>query len=64
MESKFPPAQPKAAAGCLLYQMYLDDREADLHELIGTSARPLNDIPADDLCPGADALAQINASHR
>lgn len=28
MESKFPPAAPKAAAGCLLYQMYLDDRES------------------------------------
>jgi len=28
MGSKFPPAAPKAAAGCLLYQMYLDDRES------------------------------------
>mmetsp|Transcript_12989 Transcript_12989/g.30753 ORF Transcript_12989/g.30753 Transcript_12989/m.30753 type:complete len:750 (-) Transcript_12989:61-2310(-) len=28
IESKYPPAAPKAAAGCLLYQMYLDDRES------------------------------------
>jgi elongation factor 2 kinase len=27
MESPFPPAAPKAAAGCLLYQIYLDELE-------------------------------------
>lgn len=44
--------------------LYLDDREADLHELIGTCEKPLNEVPAEDLCPGADALAQVNAAHR
>jgi elongation factor 2 kinase len=29
MESPFPPAAPKAAAGCFLYQVYLDERESD-----------------------------------
>jgi elongation factor 2 kinase len=29
MESPFPPAAPKAAAGCLLYHIYLDERESD-----------------------------------
>jgi hypothetical protein len=27
LNSNFPPTTPKAAAGCLLYQMYLDERE-------------------------------------
>jgi elongation factor 2 kinase len=29
MESPFPPAAPKAAAGCFLYQVFLDERESD-----------------------------------
>jgi hypothetical protein len=29
IQSPFPPAAPKAAAGCLLYQIYLDERESD-----------------------------------
>eukprot|EP00429_Kryptoperidinium_foliaceum_P005933 CAMPEP_0176011026 /NCGR_PEP_ID=MMETSP0120_2-20121206/5075_1 /TAXON_ID=160619 /ORGANISM="Kryptoperidinium foliaceum, Strain CCMP 1326" /LENGTH=796 /DNA_ID=CAMNT_0017343883 /DNA_START=142 /DNA_END=2529 /DNA_ORIENTATION=- len=29
MESPFPPAAPKAAAGCLLYQVYLDELQSD-----------------------------------
>ncbi len=44
--------------------LYLDPSEADLHELINTSATPLNDVPDTDLCPGVDALESINAAHR
>lgn len=29
MESPYPPVAPKAAAGCFLYQVYLDERESD-----------------------------------
>lgn len=29
MDSPFGPAAPRAAAGCLLYQVYLDERESD-----------------------------------
>ena len=44
--------------------LYLDDREQDLHDLLGTTETPLNAVPAEDLCPGSDALAAINASKR
>ena len=30
MQSKFPPAAPKVAAGCLLYQIYLDTAGSDI----------------------------------
>jgi len=29
MESPYPPIEPKAAAGCLLYQIYVDEKESD-----------------------------------
>jgi len=44
--------------------LYLDAREQDLHDLIGTTNRPLNEIPESELCPGADALNAINLEHR
>ena len=44
--------------------LYLDDRQQDLHDLIGTTIRPLNEVDADTLCPGSDALAAINDAHR
>ena len=44
--------------------LYFDDREQDLHDLLGTTDTPLNEIPASDLCPGSDALTAINASKR
>jgi len=44
--------------------LYLDAREADLHDLIGTAKTPLNELDHADLCPGKAALADINASHR
>ena len=44
--------------------LYFDDREQDLHDLLGTVETPLNELPADKLCPGSNALAAINASKR
>lgn len=44
--------------------LYYDDAEVDLHDLINTSHKPLNSIPMEDLSPGQDALAAINASKR
>ncbi|MEX0286567.1 MAG: 2-oxoacid:ferredoxin oxidoreductase subunit beta [Paracoccaceae bacterium] len=44
--------------------LYLDDREQDLHDLIGTASQPLNEVSAGDLCPGSSALDAINAAHR
>ncbi|MCB1340640.1 MAG: 2-oxoacid:ferredoxin oxidoreductase subunit beta [Pseudooceanicola sp.] len=44
--------------------LYLDAREADLHDLIGTPEQPLNEISEAELCPGSGPLASINAAHR
>lgn len=44
--------------------LYLDSREADLHDLIGTPDRPLNEIAESALVPSASALDAINAAHR
>jgi 2-oxoglutarate ferredoxin oxidoreductase subunit beta len=43
--------------------LYLEKDETDLHDLIVTTRRPLNELTEDDLCPGSAALAAINASH-
>ena len=42
----------------------IDPEEADLHDLIRTSAGPLNALTQPDLCPGSSALDRINAAHR
>ncbi len=70
----YDPTDPAAALPALERQrgsgeiatglLYFDDREQDLHDLLGTSQTPLNQIPDEDLCPGSDALADINASKR
>jgi len=44
--------------------LYIDDDEADLHALLNTSARPLNEISTSDLCPGKDTLEKLNESFR
>jgi len=43
--------------------LYLEKDESDLHDLIATTRRPLNDLSYEDLCPESAALAAINASH-
>ena len=44
--------------------LYADPHARDLHEHIGSVARPLNQLGERDLCPGADVLVRINASLR
>jgi 2-oxoglutarate ferredoxin oxidoreductase subunit beta len=43
--------------------LYVDEDEADLHDLIATTKQPLNELGDAELCPGSDALEAINASH-
>ncbi len=55
----------RAAEGELLTGLlYVEAEAGDLHAALNTCARPLNSLGKADLCPGADALAQINARLR
>jgi 2-oxoglutarate ferredoxin oxidoreductase subunit beta len=49
-------AQGEVVTGLL----YIDEDAQDLHDLINTSKRPLNSVPASELCPGSAKLAEIN----
>jgi 2-oxoglutarate/2-oxoacid ferredoxin oxidoreductase subunit beta len=40
--------------------LYVDPEASDLHAALNTVARPLNQLGAAELCPGAAALARIN----
>lgn len=44
--------------------LYLDENSRDLHELINTTATPLNRLSEMELNPGSEALAKLNASLR
>ena len=44
--------------------LYMDPETSDLHEMIKTSDRPLNSLTKDELCPGSEMLAKLNASLR
>jgi 2-oxoglutarate ferredoxin oxidoreductase subunit beta len=44
--------------------LYVDPLATDLHMALNTTARPLNQLDAPDLCPGAAALERINAALR
>lgn len=44
--------------------LYMDPEASDLHELIQTSDRPLNSLTKEELCPGSEMLAKLNASLR
>jgi 2-oxoglutarate/2-oxoacid ferredoxin oxidoreductase subunit beta len=44
--------------------IYLDKNSRDLHEVLQTSQRPLNQLQEDELCPGNKMLVNINASLR
>jgi 2-oxoglutarate ferredoxin oxidoreductase subunit beta len=44
--------------------LYVDPLAADLHTSMNTTATPLNALGAPQLCPGAGALAKVNASLR
>jgi 2-oxoglutarate ferredoxin oxidoreductase subunit beta len=44
--------------------LYVDPHATDLHAALNTSVTPLNKLDERTLCPGAAALAKINASFR
>ncbi len=44
--------------------LYIDEGEPDLHAVNGTTAVPLNVVPYEALCPGADALAALQKRFR
>ena len=44
--------------------IYLNEDAIDLHQRLKTTARPLNALAEQDLCPGSKALDAINASLR
>jgi 2-oxoglutarate ferredoxin oxidoreductase subunit beta len=44
--------------------LYVDPEATDLHDRLGTTQKPLNQLNTKDLVPGASALARINASLR
>jgi 2-oxoglutarate ferredoxin oxidoreductase subunit beta len=44
--------------------LHIDPSPEDMHSHLNTSLRPLNTLDEADLCPGADALARINAALR
>ncbi|MBV8504113.1 MAG: 2-oxoacid:ferredoxin oxidoreductase subunit beta [Paucibacter sp.] len=57
--------QALAAAGEIATGLlYLDPQARDLHQSLGTVAKPLNQLDEAELCPGAAVLAQINTSLR
>ncbi len=44
--------------------IYVDPDSRDIHELMGTSIRPLNQLTELELCPGTNVLEQINQGFR
>ncbi|HEY1887671.1 MAG TPA: 2-oxoacid:ferredoxin oxidoreductase subunit beta [Roseiarcus sp.] len=44
--------------------IYINEEADELHESLGTTARPLNELTERELCPGSKALDAINASLR
>ncbi len=44
--------------------LYVDPEAEDLHAHLNTVDAPLNELEADQLCPGSAALEKINASLR
>jgi 2-oxoglutarate ferredoxin oxidoreductase subunit beta len=44
--------------------LYVNQDIMETHDIINSTLRPLNTLTENDLCPGNDALQQINESHR
>ncbi|HEX6997610.1 MAG TPA: 2-oxoacid:ferredoxin oxidoreductase subunit beta [Gammaproteobacteria bacterium] len=44
--------------------LYVDESGPDMHGVNGTSRTPLNEVPYESLCPGADALAALQKRFR
>jgi 2-oxoglutarate ferredoxin oxidoreductase subunit beta len=57
--------QERHAAGEVVTGLvYADDTVPDLHELSRTPDVPLSHVPFDQLCPGSDKLAELQAGFR
>jgi 2-oxoglutarate ferredoxin oxidoreductase subunit beta len=54
----------RAAGNILTGLIYIDEDSRDLHDVLETSQRPLNQLDETDLCPGNKMLMNINASLR
>jgi 2-oxoglutarate ferredoxin oxidoreductase subunit beta len=54
----------KAKNEILTGLLYVDPNTEDLHHLLQTNDKPLNSLKKEDLCPGSEALQEINASLR
>src|SRR5215213_799829 len=50
----------KAKNEILTGLLYLNSESQDLHEILQTSEKPLNTLTQSELCPGSQALAEIN----
>ncbi len=44
--------------------LFLDESKPGMHEVNNTNATPLLDVDYDDLCPGSETLAKIQARYR
>jgi len=44
--------------------LYIDPKSTELHDLMGTTDKPLNKMTKEELCPGSEALEVINQSFR
>ena len=54
----------RAKGSILTGLIYMDEDSRDLHDVLETSQRPLNNLDEADLCPGNKMLLNINASLR
>ena len=57
-------ANAKEADSLLTGILYLDPESRDIHEILGTTEKPLNQLSEKELCPGNDILAAFNDSLR
>ena len=74
VDDSFDPFSRRSAMGALEEHrnegniltglIYMNKDSRDLHEVIETSQRPLNELEEVDLCPGNKMLVNINASLR
>ena len=63
--SRTPLYERHRAAGEIATGLiYLNENARELHESLGTTPRPLNELDQGVLCPGSKALEAINASLR
>lgn len=64
-ESAMAKLHASRAQGHILTGLiYIDESSRDVHELLRTSYKPLNQLTEKDLCPGNAVLQEINESFR